>query len=529
MSYNNPNYQYSPPGSHPPNQNPQYPSQPAHPNQQPPPNYQNLPPNHPNHPHNIANYPPPTMPYPPNHTFPNHSQPIMVPAGQYHPYPPVNPPISQPGSSDSNSDLSITVQNTQAGPTRRGPWSPEEDRKLMDLISIFGPSNWVRISNSLCTRTPKQCRERYHQNLKPSLNRSPITQEEGLLIEKLVAKHGKKWAEIARHLNGRSDNAIKNWWNGGANRRRRASSTIHVKLIDRNNSNPNSKSNSDDEMGTPVLSNPGLGISTEQKHPSTDGPPQQIPPIGSSHHVTLPPVNSPTIAAPIRPLKPSQYPQIQHLPQISFNTSMFGASPPTKFTKGANSPALDSRLSSFDNMNSSTILPPINSPSINSNTNFVSSKRRLIDDQTIRRHSTANTLYGSSPGEAISTLNSSEQTSPLQHESPLAQGSRDSSITHAESTNQSSTTSSTESRTSSVAHDLFPNPLKDFRNNSFSNKRNVSQHSFHSPSLAPARPSLSNSSKPEVKKETEKTEEKPKEEEPEVEEKAKISVSSLID
>jgi hypothetical protein len=113
---------------------------------------------------------------------------------------------------------------------RRGPWSPEEDRKLLEAIQLYGPSNWVRISQSLGSRTPKQCRERYHQNLKPSLNRNPITAEEGQLIEELVAKYGKRWAEIARHLNGRSDNAIKNWWNGGANRRRRASS--HAVLQD---------------------------------------------------------------------------------------------------------------------------------------------------------------------------------------------------------------------------------------------------------------------------------------------------------
>ncbi|CAN6615230.1 hypothetical protein TRVA0_006S01090 [Trichomonascus vanleenenianus] len=93
----------------------------------------------------------------------------------------------------------------------------------MALIKDHGPSNWVRISQMLATRTPKQCRERYHQNLKPTLNHEPITDQEGMYIEQLVAQYGKKWAEIARHLNGRSDNAVKNWWNGGANRRRRAS------------------------------------------------------------------------------------------------------------------------------------------------------------------------------------------------------------------------------------------------------------------------------------------------------------------
>ena len=104
---------------------------------------------------------------------------------------------------------------------KRGPWSATEDAALLALVTQNGAHNWVKISNSLRSRTPKQCRERFHQNLKPTLNHDAITPEEGEMIERLVAEMGKRWAEIARRMPGRSDNSVKNWWNGGMNRRRR--------------------------------------------------------------------------------------------------------------------------------------------------------------------------------------------------------------------------------------------------------------------------------------------------------------------
>lgn len=104
---------------------------------------------------------------------------------------------------------------------KRGPWSQNEDLCLLQLVQSQGPHNWVRVSHLIVSRSPKQCRERYHQNLKPTLNHEPITPDEGAVIERLVGEMGKRWAEIARRLRGRSDNAVKNWWNGGMNRRRR--------------------------------------------------------------------------------------------------------------------------------------------------------------------------------------------------------------------------------------------------------------------------------------------------------------------
>ncbi|TKA24880.1 hypothetical protein B0A50_06609 [Salinomyces thailandicus] len=113
---------------------------------------------------------------------------------------------------------------------KRGPWSQTEDQYLLHLVNLHGAHNWVRISSTIQTRSPKQCRERYHQNLKPNLNHDPITPEEGLLIEQMVGEMGKRWAEIARRLRGRSDNAVKNWWNGGMNRRRRSNNPRRADL-----------------------------------------------------------------------------------------------------------------------------------------------------------------------------------------------------------------------------------------------------------------------------------------------------------
>jgi len=103
---------------------------------------------------------------------------------------------------------------------RRGPWSAGEDQRLIKLVKDLGPGNWVNVARILGTRTPKQCRERWHQNLKPGLNHGPMTQEEAAIIVREVDLKGPRWADIARKLQGRSDNAVKNYWNGLNNRKR---------------------------------------------------------------------------------------------------------------------------------------------------------------------------------------------------------------------------------------------------------------------------------------------------------------------
>nr|AGS49156.1 MYB34 protein [Eruca vesicaria subsp. sativa] len=103
---------------------------------------------------------------------------------------------------------------------KKGAWTPEEDQKLIAYIQRHGEGGWRTLPEKAgLKRCGKSCRLRWANYLRPDIKRGEFTPEEDDTIIKLHALKGNKWAAIATHLAGRTDNEIKNYWNTNLKKR----------------------------------------------------------------------------------------------------------------------------------------------------------------------------------------------------------------------------------------------------------------------------------------------------------------------
>lgn len=127
----------------------------------------------------------------------------------------IGSPLMDKGKSGGSEDGGLVL--------KKGPWTSAEDAILVDYVKKHGEGNWNAVQKfSGLSRCGKSCRLRWANHLRPNLKKGAFSAEEERLIVELHAKMGNKWARMAAHLPGRTDNEIKNYWNTRIKRRQRA-------------------------------------------------------------------------------------------------------------------------------------------------------------------------------------------------------------------------------------------------------------------------------------------------------------------
>jgi hypothetical protein len=120
----------------------------------------------------------------------------------------------------------------------KGPWTMEEDKKLIEWIKVEGSHKWSQCAEFISGRSGKQCRERWSNTLSPNVKKGNWTLEEDYNIFNLFSVYGSKWSKIALNFPGRTENSVKNRFYSTLRRIaadiRKAGNSSNIAVVDEN-------------------------------------------------------------------------------------------------------------------------------------------------------------------------------------------------------------------------------------------------------------------------------------------------------
>ena len=136
-------------------------------------------------------------------------------------FPPIDSLISNFSLNFSNINLNLpngiievkNHKNLAPGIFNKVKFTPEEDLKLIQIMTNNCCKNWKEVASMMQTRNPRQCRERWNNYLNPYIRNDPWNPQEDALLIKKYKEYGSKWRKISKFFVNRSDNALRNRYN----------------------------------------------------------------------------------------------------------------------------------------------------------------------------------------------------------------------------------------------------------------------------------------------------------------------------
>ncbi|RLN43116.1 transcription factor RAX2-like [Panicum miliaceum] len=181
---------------------------------------------------------------------------------------------------------------------KKGKWSKEEDNLIKNHIEKYGiDHSWQALSNTLgLRRCGRSCRSRWLNYLRPGLKHGNFTPAEEKIICEMYSKRGSCWSVIAAQLPGRTDLAIKNYWNSTLKKKFSAARTSTATAYRRRNL-PACSTSSD--AGTPARDLQLVSYGSEESSTAGSSPAKPVlagptpVPVVAAQPITAVPVSGP--------------------------------------------------------------------------------------------------------------------------------------------------------------------------------------------------------------------------------------------